>query len=124
MIAKVYMKSNPTYECNKGEEVKKKKCRCKKCVAFRKEYDFEYLDIFGLYHTISEFLVPRLEAFKNNSYSYPIGLTPKKWKIVLNKIIFSFKAINRDDISYEIKHKEKISEGINLFAEHFLNLWI
>ena len=103
-------------------KMKKKKCRCKTCVAFRKEHDFEFLDIYGLYYTIAKFLVPRLTAFKKATYSFPVDLTFKQWKGILNKMIFAFDKIakeNRDD-----KYSEKIAEGLELYSKYFYDLLI
>lgn len=100
------------------------KCRCKKCVQFRKEHTFEYLDIFGFYLIIAEFLVPRLKAFKKYNFSYPMGLTKKKWNTILNKIILAFEIIIKDDVVYESKKVAKIEEGLKLFAEYYRDLWI
>ncbi len=100
----------------------KKKCRCKKCVKFRKKYPFEYLDIYGFYLNIAEFLAPRLKAFKKHNFSHPIGLTPKKWDKVLDKIIKAFELIAKDEREKE-KYKE-VEEGIKLFTEYYFDLWI
>ncbi len=100
------------------------KCRCKKCVSFRKEYPFEYLDIFGFYSHLSDYLYPRLEAFRDNTFSYPMGLTLKKWKVIINKMIFSFKNISNDKITTNKKEQKRIREGLDLFSEYFHDLWM
>ena len=107
---------------NQKNKSKEKKCRCKKCIAFRKEHDFEYLDIFGFYHHLSEYIYPRLEAFKDNTFSYPMGLSLKKWKAILNKMIFAFKTISKD--KRNPKEYKRIKEGLDLFSEYFNDLWI
>jgi hypothetical protein len=101
---------------------KEKKCRCKKCISFRKEHDIEWLDIYGLYYHLSKHIYPRLKLFRDNTFSYPMGLTLKKWKIILNKMIFAFKAIAKDDRKEE--EYKKIEEGLKLFAKYFTDLWV
>lgn len=103
---------------------KKKKCRCKKCISFRKDHDFEWLDIYGLYYHLSEYIYPKLEAFRDNTYSNPICLGSKKWTNILNKMIFAFKTLADDDIIIEDKQQKKIEEGLELFAKYFRHLWI
>lgn len=102
--------------------MKNKKCRCKKCIAFRKNNDFEYLDVFGLYHHLAEDIYPKLEAFRNDTYSYPHELTLRKWKVILNKMIFAFKTISKGE--RKSKNYKRIKEGLDLFSEYFCDLWI
>ena len=75
----------------------KKKCKCKTCVKFRKKHSFEFLDIYGLYYTIAEFLVPRLKAFKKHTFSFPANLKSKEWDKILDKMIKAFTLINNDE---------------------------
>ena len=101
-----------------------KKCKCKKCVKFRKKHPFEYLDIYGLYFTFAKFLAPRLKAFKKYTFSFPANIESKEWDITLDKMIFAFEIFAKDDIIIEDKQCEKIKEGIDLFAKYFRDLWI
>ena len=86
---------------NKKSIQKEKKCRCKKCISFRKEYPFDFLDIYGLHYHLSRYIYPRLEAFRDHTYSNPIGLSSKKWTKTINKMIFAFKLTAQDDIIKE-----------------------
>jgi len=101
----------------------KKKCRCKKCIKFRKNNSFEFLDIYGLSYTIAEFLIPRLKAFKKHTFSYPANLkSMKEWHNIINKIIKAFEIYAKDGII--INDQDKIEEGLKLFQEYFRDLWI
>lgn len=99
----------------------KRKCRCKKCVAFRKHHPFEFLDIYSLWATIAEFLIPRLQAFKKHTYSNPANITMKEWHNTLDKIIVAFEIFLKDEIKKDNKTCEK---GLKLFAEYYRDLWI
>ena len=101
---------------------KEKKCRCKKCISFRKSHDFEYLEIYGLYYHLALYIYPRLEGLRDNTFSHPIGLTLRKWKSILNKMIFAFKIITKD--TPNAKDYKKVDEGLKLFSNYFTNLWI
>lgn len=103
---------------------KEKKCGCENCACFAKKYPFEYLEIFGLYQNLAEYIYPRLEAFRDNSYSNPSDMTMRKWKSNLNKMIYAFKTMSKDDIITEKKKWKKIEEGLKLFSEYFHDLWI
>ena len=107
----------------KDRKQKKKKCRCKKCISFRKDHDYEYLDIYGLYYYLSGEIYPRLEGFRDNTFSNPIGINSKKWTVILNKMIYSFKTITNSD-TIDNKKRKKIDEGLKLFSEYFQDLWI
>jgi len=102
---------------------KRTECNCKKCKNFRKKYPFEYLDIYGLYYSLSKYIYPRLEAFRDNTYSNPIGLGSEKWDIILNKMIFAFKTLANDGIPKD-KNRKKVEEGLKLFSKYFRHLWI
>ncbi len=51
-----------------------------------------------------------------------MGLTLKKWKVILNKILFAFKTIAKDE--RDPKDYKKIKEGLDLFSEYFYDLWM
>lgn len=47
----------------------------------------------------------------------------KEWNDVLDKMIYAFKAIDKDDVNYNYKNNLKINDGLNLFAKYFRDLW-
>jgi len=103
-------------------KIRKKKCKCKKCVKFRKEYSFDFLDIYGLYYSIAEYLAPRLKAFKKYTFSHPCNISMKEWKTILNKMIIAFQIIAKE--GFTEKDTKKIEEGFKLFIEYYHDLWI
>jgi len=99
-----------------------KKCTCKNCNDFRKDYPFEFLHIYGLYYTIAKYIYPRLQAFKDCTYSAPMGMGAEKWKQTLDKMIFAFQTIAMD--GDDIESNKKVEQGLKLFSKYFRDLWI
>lgn len=84
-------------------------------------------EIWGLNYTLAKYILPRLKRFKEVCCSYPCELTETEWKEILNKMIWSFQYIIKNDESNELleimKENEQCQEGLNLFAKYFRNLW-
>jgi len=89
-------------------------------------------EMWSLDATIAEFILPRLKRFKEVNNGYPSCFTEKKWNEILDKMIFAFEWAMEDvDISVhaDLSKKEnklgwkKYEEGMNLFAENFMDLW-
>lgn len=101
--------------------------------------------------SIANFIVPRLEAYKNevennNTVSIPswirdvelpsilnedreysdeeIFIMNREWIKILEKILFSFKSIlePQNEMNFEELDKRQ-KEGLQLFAKYYLNLW-
>ena len=74
-------------------------------------------EMWNLDVCIAHFVLPRLKLFKK-------GLNDKEWNKKLKKMIWAFEFVISDTyyISTE-KEKNKLQEGLFLFAEHFQNLW-
>jgi hypothetical protein len=98
-----------------------------------KERGFSDTETWSLFTVIAEFVLPRLERFKEIKGGYPSDLTERKWNIILNKMIFAFEwAIMDGEMTKEymdLSDKErkanwkKYDEGMDLFAEWFMALW-
>lgn len=104
-------------------------------------------DLWNLDYTISEFIIPRLEAFKRGTYGYPAEFkTAGEWEKVIDKMIWSFDYIvNQDKYEDGLMEKykdnqfdeqghyrwikdakelsEKCQEGLDLFGTYFRSLW-
>jgi len=94
-------------------------------VNFRRKHRFKSLDIFNLNHATAKFIVPRLKLFRERTYSYPMGLTPEKWKVILDDMIFALEfEINQWDKEYTDKDFKRIQKGFKLFGKYFRDLWI
>jgi len=87
---------------------------------------FDGSELWSLDHTIADFILPRLIAFKDSQVGYPRDLTEKKWDTILDKMIYAFEVKSREYSDNEPTEKdwEKYDEGMALFAKHFGSLWI
>jgi hypothetical protein len=93
---------------------------------------FDDTETWELYMTIAKFILPRLKAFRKDTYSTPVTVdctavfTDKEWDDVLDKMIYAFTTIVRDDdydsTTFHIEYNKQ-KEGLALFSEHFLSLW-
>ncbi len=83
---------------------------------------FDDGDLWGLYHTLAEFIHPRLVAFRAmETISYPGNMDESTWDDILDKMIAAFSLIVADDASLE--DDEVIDEGLRLFGEYYMGLW-
>lgn len=102
-------------------------------------------DTWSLDHTLALVILPALRQYQKDSkeVGHPCGLAPrkrppkngcgkcgceKKWHEILDKMIWSFEQITKDDVlavdvkNYK-KYQERIQEGLDLFAKYFRSLW-
>ena len=103
------------------KEIKKRKKYNKKLRADLKQNGFDKSECWNLDITIAKFILPRLKHFRETTISYPstdIGLDG--WHEILDKMIYSFDEILKDDST---EHDKK-QEGLELFAKYYVNLWI
>lgn len=91
----------------------------------RIERGFDDSETWSLRDSIADFIVPRLEVFINLTAGYPIEFNSlDEWKIVLNKILWSFKSTKSMDTGEdELYPWDKFEEGMNLFNKYYINLW-
>ena len=92
----------------------------------REKRGFDDTEIWSLFTTISDFIYPRLIAFKEYKCDYPINLTPENWDEILDKMIFAFKFYSDEYKREEPVSEEtiqKVREGMDLFVEYFRDLW-
>lgn len=91
-------------------------------------------EVWGLDVTLAKYILPRLIKFKEvNVMSHPIAFENiEEWHKVIDKMIYSFDYVLKEDSGMcnlnmteeerEERHK-KYKEGMNLFAEYFMDLW-
>ena len=80
-----------------------------------KKHGFDDTETWSLDYTIASFILPRLKRYRNMGRGHPTNMTLKEWNTILDKMIKSF-----EDTA---KGNECSQEGLELFANHFRNLW-
>jgi len=111
--------------------------RYKRCQNHKKQYGFSQDECWNLYFSVCIFLLPRLKAFRKMTCGHPCCIeSHEKWLEILDKMIWSFEEIQKDNIDDLLKIEDdkkrkkatdkyyaKIQEGLHLFADYFWNLW-
>jgi len=129
IIKKKYSKSpcrlsRPMYLTPKDKRYEKQKKQLK-------ERGFSDSEIWSLYNSIAEYMIPRLVRFRKTTIGYPGNFESiKKWHEMLDDMIFAFVwALECDDWPEELdktaekKHWARYRRGMKYFAEYFLDLW-
>lgn len=93
---------------------------------------FSDRQLWSLDVTIAEFILPRLQRFKEINSGLPFHktedrhCTEEEWREILNKMIFAMEYIkNLDQITSTKATDEytRYQEGMTLFATYFIDLW-
>jgi hypothetical protein len=99
--------------------------RWEKYTQQRLERGFDDSETWNLDATISMFIYPRLKAFIEDVKRlecHPGNISFDEWLNILNEILKAFEILSQD--SERTEDEEKIIErGLDLFREHFHNLW-
>lgn len=88
-------------------------------------------ELWGLDVTLAKYILPRLIKFKDiNDMSYPSNFeSHEEWHKTIDKMIYAFEyVIERNYKLYkdleDVKRRQSdYKEGMQLFAEYFLDLW-
>lgn len=111
---------NVNYSMEKEIDIYEEKAeRFKKQRLSRGYDDSEWYD---LYYTIAKFIRPRLETFRENTVSYPLGLTADRWDRMLNQMIKAFSLVEENSVETK-KQVNTVKVGLKLFSLYFLDLW-
>lgn len=85
---------------------------------------------YSLYNFIVEISIPILKEYRNNDAGYPgIFNSKEEWNVILDKIIFAFEIIKKDEYWYSENRKtykkdvKTIKEGLSMFSKYFMQLW-
>lgn len=107
----------------------KYKLRWPKCWYQRAKNGYSYMDVWNLFHYMSNIMIPALEDLKVNGHGFPANQTIEEWNSNLDIMIEGFKAALRIsdcdwDSPEELDKLEKIHKtGMRVFGENFLGLW-
>lgn len=120
-----YEWSQPTYLVDKNDK------RYESFKQYKKKTGISPDETWNLYGNITQFILPRLKQFKkriNEFGSYPVCYKNKdEWIQQLDKMIQSFKEIEKDKFYKDKKKREqyekKIKEGLQVFIDNFFDLW-
>ena len=85
----------------------------------RAERGFDDTELWNLNTTICQFIIPRLEEFKKQTFAYPPNITFEEWISIIDKMLDFFKRYCDDDIDVDARK----DEGFKLFCEYFEFLW-
>lgn len=91
-------------------------------------------ETWSLYNNIALFILPRLKMFREKTIGVPGGFRSiKAWHKVLDKMIWSFEMLTREDEDSDMPPKDwsksndeyykEVDKGIKLFAKYFQCLW-
>lgn len=82
-------------------------------------------NVWGMCDDLAELNIKLLTALRDKGNGYPDGLTEKKWKKILTKMIEGFEAHIEETQFYvqDKKNKKKFEEGMDLYKQYFANLW-
>lgn len=105
--------------------------RYKRYMGQLKTNGFSDTETWSLDSVICEFALPRLIRFKEVNNGFPIGLTPEKWDVILDMMIFALKwNLEHEDEKYDLLSKKDREEnwlrhqvGMEFFFKHFRDLW-
>lgn len=90
-------------------------------------------EIWALYLTMAIFILPRLKRLREMEFGHPGCYTEKQWWGMVDKMIWSFEAIIKDEKGElypsncspgEYRAIDcKMQEGLKLFGKNFTGLW-
>jgi hypothetical protein len=94
----------------------------------RKTKGFAPDDLWNLDQTIARFVLPRLKEFRRLYGTIPVGEENlKQWHETIDKMIFAMETISDESYPFSLSlndsTEEKVQDGLNLFAKHFMKLW-
>ena len=88
------------------------------------QLDYPVEEVWNTYHTLSQIIVPRLQAFKAlEKHGYcPDFKGMREWNCAIQKMIDAFELMKYAN-TYSEDEKRTIEQGLDLFRKHFFNLW-
>ncbi len=88
-------------------------------------------DLWNLDHTIAEFVLPRLTAYRNSFGGMPACYSADEWRSKLDEMIWSFEYITREwddelvmqSVEEVDQETERCRQGLEAFGYWFRALW-
>ena len=93
--------------------------------SYSHQHDYPVEEVWNTYHTLSQIIVPRLQAFKAlEKHGYcPDFKGMREWNNAIQKMIDAFELMKYAGATHTADEEKTISEGLELFCKHFRNLW-
>jgi len=89
----------------------------------RRVRGFDDRELWSLDYTIAKYALPRLKRFKDTTHGTPYNLQEVEWQLILADIIRGLEYLIEDDYYVDEYKQGCIRRGIDLFGNHFNNLW-
>lgn len=83
---------------------------------------FSVYELMDLDLSITEYVLPRLKAFKKHTIGHPAMMTEEEWNIILDKMINAFEWQSRFNCSLD-EEPDDVREGMGLFIKWYRSLW-
>lgn len=86
-------------------------------------------NVWAMCDDIAKLNIKLLTELRDNGHGYPGGLTEKKWKKILTKMIEGFEAhlsiieLSGFDTKLHKKATKQFEEGMALYTQWYLSLW-
>ena len=92
--------------------------------SYSHQHDYPVEEVWNTYHTLSQIIVPRLQAFKALEKH---GCCPDfkgmcEWNNAIQKMIDAFELL-KYAASYTEDEERRIEQGLDLFRKFYRNLW-
>ena len=91
--------------------------------SYSHQHDYPVEEVWNTYHTLSQIIVPRLQAFKAlDKHGYcPYFKDMREWNCAIQKMIDAFELMKYAN-TYSEDEKKTIEQGLDLFRKYYCYL--
>ena len=91
--------------------------------SYSHQHDYPVEEVWNTYHTLSQIIVPRLQAFKAlGKHGYcPYFKDMREWNCAIQKMIDAFELMKYAN-TYSEDEKKTIEQGLDLFRKYYCYL--
>ena len=91
--------------------------------SYSHQHDYPVEEVWNTYHTLSQIIVPRLQAFKAlDKHGYcPYFKDMREWNCAIQKMIDAFELMKYAN-TYSEDEKKRIEQGLDLFRKYYCYL--
>lgn len=81
-------------------------------------------DLYSLDWYLAKKIIKPLKRFKGvYKGGYPMGMTEKKWKKIIDEMIWAFEFYLKDEMGGTPEDYKREQKGFELFGKYFRDLW-